>query len=230
VASVRIRPGSALDLGRVYVDHFGLEELYVADLDAIVDGRLQDRALKELTSLGVPLWVDAGSRSADETRRVHDLGATRVVVGLETLPSFDALAAMTGVSSLESERVKGSDSHVAFSLDLRHGVPVIMNGSAVDATETPATLAARAAEAGVGAVVVLDLGRVGMGTGVDTRLLGGVRAAVPTVTLVAGGGVRGWSDLAAVASAGCDAALVATALHTGDLVAADVARAHELRR
>jgi phosphoribosylformimino-5-aminoimidazole carboxamide ribotide isomerase len=47
--------------------------------------------------------------------------------------------------------------------------------------------------------------------------------------LLAGGGVRGYEDLARLADAGCDGALVATALHDGRLCAADVASAHRLQ-
>jgi phosphoribosylformimino-5-aminoimidazole carboxamide ribotide isomerase len=48
------------------------------------------------------------------------------------------------------------------------------------------------------------------------------------VTLVAGGGVRGADDLARLADAGCDGALVATALHDGRLSAADVTAARRI--
>jgi uncharacterized protein related to proFAR isomerase len=44
-----------------------------------------------------------------------------------------------------------------------------------------------------------------------------LRAAVPGVTLMAGGGVRDATDLDHLARAGCDGALVATALLSGRL-------------
>ena len=49
--------------------------------------------------------------------------------------------------------------------------------------------------------------------------------AVPAVTLLAGGGVRGIEDLARLADAGCDGALVATAVHDGRLSSSHVAPA-----
>jgi phosphoribosylformimino-5-aminoimidazole carboxamide ribotide isomerase len=42
--------------------------------------------------------------------------------------------------------------------------------------------------------------------------------------IVAGGGVRGVPDLEALANAGCDAALVASALHDGRLTPHDIRR------
>ena len=49
------------------------------------------------------------------------------------------------------------------------------------------------------------------------------RQLVGSAELVVGGGVRGVTDLAAAAAAGCNAALVATALYDGRLVSADLA-------
>src|SRR5438132_171602 len=90
--------------------------------------------------------------------------------------------------------------------------------------------AARAAAAGAGAVIVTALARVGTGTGLDLGLIARVRAAAPRVTLLAGGGVRGLEDIVRLADAGCDGALVATALHDGRLSAAGVAAARALGR
>jgi phosphoribosylformimino-5-aminoimidazole carboxamide ribotide isomerase len=73
-------------------------------------------------------------------------------------------------------------------------------------------------------VIVLDLARVGSGTGVDLDLLARVRRAAPGLALLAGGGVRDAADLDRLADAGCDGALVATALHDGRIGAAEVAR------
>lgn len=199
--------GDALALGRVFVETLGVRELYVADLDAIVGGldAMHSDVIGQLSALDVPLWVDAGTSTAREARAVRDAGASTVIVGLETLTSFGAL----GETCAE---VGGA--HVAFSLDLQNGEPVVLpNGfrgssSAVD-------LAARAAAVGVGSVIVLDLARVGMGVGIDVTLMETIRAAAPGVVLLAGGGLRNSDDLGALAAVGCDGALVATALLNG---------------
>jgi phosphoribosylformimino-5-aminoimidazole carboxamide ribotide isomerase len=75
---------------------------------------------------------------------------------------------------------------------------------------------------------VIDLARVGTGRGIDVDLLTRIRSATPGPRLVAGGGVRGWEDLVQVAKAGCNAALVATALHTGAISAEQIAAAATL--
>ena len=83
----------------------------------------------------------------------------------------------------------------------------------------PKSLAVRAVDAGAGAVIVLDLARVGTAAGPDFELLARVHAAVPATPVFAGGGVRGFDDLARLAAAGCAGALVASALHDGALSA-----------
>jgi phosphoribosylformimino-5-aminoimidazole carboxamide ribotide isomerase len=219
---VRAVAGSVVDeplaLARTYMDRFGLSELYAADLDAIMQGQPQDRIVASLASLGAPLWLDSGAASVDDARHALALGATHVVIGLETLPSYDTLASIC--AAIGGERV-------AFSLDLRKGEPVAPRLGTPPA-EPAHLLAARAADAGVGAVIVIDLARVGTASGLDVDLITRVRAAAPGPLLLAGGGVRGLEDLARLADAGCDGALVASALHDGAIGATDIVAVQRL--
>jgi len=73
---------------------------------------------------------------------------------------------------------------------------------------------------------MIDLARVGTRSGLDLELVARVREAAPGLVLLAGGGVRGLDDLARLSDAGCDGALVATALHDGRIGAAEIAAAH----
>ena len=196
--------GDPVDLASRYLDECGVAELYVADLDAIENPTNDVRppqvhAICERSAV----WLDAGVSSIARAREAIALGAAYVVVGLETLPSFDVLTAICG--AVGGERV-------AFSLDVRHGRPLgIGNG------EHPAVLASRAVDCGASAIIVLDLARVGMRAGLDLDLLKDVRHAARGVALIAGGGVRGQDDLDRLARVGGDGALVATALLEGTL-------------
>jgi len=197
--------GDAIALARLYVERLGLQDVYVADLDAIQGGTPQDALVASIAQLGADVWVDAGITSVAHARQVLGTGPSRVIVGLETLHSFEQLDEIC--SDVGGERV-------AFSLDLRGGLPMIAAGAAIS-TQTPEEIAASAARGGVGAVIVLDLERVGTGAGVDLSLFAAVRRTVPGVMLLAGGGVRGWDDLLRLEDVGCDGALVATALQSG---------------
>jgi phosphoribosylformimino-5-aminoimidazole carboxamide ribotide isomerase len=211
-AAQHVTPGDAIAIAGAYVA-LGLTQIYVADLDAIVDRTPQATLVRAIAELGAPLWLDAGIRSADEARALAGDAAYRLVVGLETLPD---LAALTTIC----RDVDGS--RIAFSLDLRNGRPI--TPSADIAAMRLEDLVIHAADAGAGSVIVLDLARVGTQTGPDLDVLARVRSTAPHVRLIAGGGVRGPDDLSSLKDVGCDAALVATALLNGQLTA-DIIRA-----
>lgn len=216
-------PGAAGDpvaLLRAYREMLGARECYLADLDAIRGGRVQRPLIRELAhldgELSGALLVDAGVALPAQAAELLACGVGEVVVGLETLRAFSDLKTL----------VEGiGPTRVSFSLDLRLGSPVVhpalyeVLGGPPDALN----LARLAVAAGVRGLVVLDLGRVGAGCGVDLELLESLRRRFPAIRLIAGGGVRTRQDLDRMRDIGCDAALAATAIHTGRITAADFA-------
>ena len=216
--------GDPFALIQGYRDIVRARECYLADLDAIQGGGRQLGPLRDLARVSAPcrLLVDAGVSDAGGALEVLASGADGVVVGLETLRTFDDLASIVAAAGPE---------RVVFSLDLRHGRPVVhpANRDAAGAEPTAASLANRAAAAGVKTILVLDLGRIGTGGGVDLALLEDLRRRFPRLRLLAGGGIGGGQDLDRLRDAGCDGALVATAIHTGQLGAADQSSASTSR-
>jgi phosphoribosylformimino-5-aminoimidazole carboxamide ribotide isomerase len=202
----RLTPSSApLDVARALAAHFGLRELYVADLDAIAGAAPARDVYAALKAGGFRLWVDAGVRVAEDALALAAAGVDTVVAGLETLAGPGALA----------EAAARLGERLVFSLDLRAGVP-LAGGGVWDSD--PWRIAQEAIERGVRRVLVLDLARVGVGAGVGTEALcARLAAAHPEVEVSAGGGVRGRGDLLALKGAGVRAALVASALHDGRL-------------
>ena len=213
VRSQLVDGGAASDplvLARAYRDVLGCDEWYVADLDALAGGAVQRALVRALAGLRGRLLVDAAVSSPERARELIADGATRVVVGLESLPSLDALGRIARAVGLE---------RTAFSLDLRDGAPL----AEARLSGTPLELARAAVTAGAGAIIVLDLARVSSGRGVDSGLLEALRRAHPHVDLLAGGGIGTVRDLERLADAGLDGVLVATALHDGRIKRDDVA-------
>lgn len=202
--------GEAAALARAFRLQLDCQELYVADLDAIQGASLDENGVRSLCGGGATVLVDAGVRDVATAQRVLALGASRVVIGLETLPSFGFLA--EAVETCGRERV-------VFSLDLRRGEPL-----GAGAGQPLLTVLGAAVRAGVGAVLVLDLARVGTESGVAPAMLSTIRGEHPALEILAGGGVDSLENLERMARAGCDAALVGTALHTGRIPAAHLAR------
>lgn len=203
--------GDARALAGAYRDVLGCDEWYVADLDALAGGAVQHEVLRDLAMLGSRLLVDAAVATPARARDLVADGVQRLVVGLETLPSFDALVDVT--------RAIGPAS-VIFSLDLRDGRPLVPSRGGPRGT--PLELAGHAIEAGASGLLVLDLARVGTAQGVDMVLLSALRRAHPDVELLAGGGLATARQLEQLMDVGLDAALVGTALHDGTLSVGDL--------
>lgn len=216
-------------VARAIRQRFGIAEFYLADLDAI-EGRppswdIYDRLLGE----GVALWVDAGLRDRRQAAAMAafemqsqelPVGSTPtqfrsaaadrrpdgVIAGLETVGNPQTLAAM--IEEVGQDRL-------VFSLDLLGGAPLASRGWPASGAWD---IAQHAFRAGVRRFIVLDLARVGMGQGTGTgELCRRLRGLDNSIEIVAGGGVRGVEDLGSLADAGCNAALVASALHDGRL-------------
>ena len=207
LAGREIRPGDALALADFYARALGLDDVYAADLDAITGHAWQEETIRAVASTVPRLWLDAAITTAEHAQRALALGAALVVVGLETLPSYAALQRICASATPE---------RVALSLDVRDGITLTAHGEIQPGTPA-SVVAARAAGAGVRTVIVIDLARVGVGRGCNLETIVAVRKAAPEVTLLAGGGVRDEADLQQLVAAGCDGALVATALLSGAL-------------
>jgi len=201
-----------LEVARAFREHFGLTELYVADLDAIAGAPPSVGMYTQLRADGFRLWVDAGVRDAQHANVLGRAGIEKIVVGLETVSGPAALA--TVIQDLGGQRI-------VFSLDLKNGEP-LGNVSAWNAPDAWA-IAAQAIEIGARHLLFLDLARVGVGTGTGTEgLCRKAVAAFPNVEIVVGGGVRGLQDLQHLRESGVHAVLIASALHDGRLTHADV--------
>ena len=209
----RIAEGSdPVDLSCAVRERFGLDELYVADLDAIGGSSGSAAVVAALAREG-RVMVDAGTATAAAVAGLLELGVAQVVIGTESLPGAEAFRRL---------RAELPDAPLVLSLDLRGGRlvspdPALSGIAAVDGL-------ALLAEAGAREAIVLDLTRVGSSEGPDVTLLGELHARFPDVELLAGGGVRHAADLRALAAAGTSGALVATALH-GGAIGADELRA-----
>jgi phosphoribosylformimino-5-aminoimidazole carboxamide ribotide isomerase len=208
----RIAAGSdPVRLTRALRDRFGLDDLYVADLDAIAGGPGSSELIAALAGES-QVMVDAGAVAATAVTRLLELGAARVVIGTESLPGTEAFRRL---------RAELPDAPLVLSLDLRGG-RVLSPDPALAGAGAAAALA-RLIDAGAREAIVLDLERVGSGEGPDVTLLAELRSRFPDVALLAGGGVRHVGDLRALADAGATGALVATALHGGAIEPADLA-------
>jgi phosphoribosylformimino-5-aminoimidazole carboxamide ribotide isomerase len=206
-----IRSSHPLDVAQAFRFHFGLKELYLADLDAIA-GRLP--AVDTFASLrqrGFRLWLEAGIRQTQDAEQLAQTGVDIIVAGLETLAGPEVLDELCRLYS---------PARIVFSLDLKDGQPF---GEPEIWGAAPMEIVRRVVACGIQRLLVLDLARVGGGKGLGTDdLLRKIATEYPHVELSAGGGVRGPDDLASLKQTGIQVALVASALHDGRLKRSDL--------
>ncbi|MDR7037268.1 phosphoribosylformimino-5-aminoimidazole carboxamide ribotide isomerase [Methylobacterium sp. BE186] len=182
------------------VDAVEARILYLADLDAIMEGTPPDLASVADVARACPgttLWLDAGFAEAAGVEALVGGGLARPVLGSE--------------SQRDAGLVRTCGSRAVLSLDSR-------GADRLD----PAGIHARP-EIWPDDVIVMTLARIGADLGPDLDGLAQVRASAPRARLYAAGGVRGPADLAALREAGAAGALVASAIHDGRITAADLA-------
>ncbi len=178
--------------------------LYVADLDALAGQPVDEATLEALASVAEP-WVDAGATTPGAAAALHRAGVARNVLGTESIGPDDLAEGVP--AAREPPRV--------LSVDLREDR--LISPDPELAGRDPAAAAPLARALGVRELLVIDLARVGTGSGPPLDAVADLAAALPGVAVYAGGGVRDDADLRALESAGAAGALVATALHEGRL-------------
>jgi phosphoribosylformimino-5-aminoimidazole carboxamide ribotide isomerase len=178
--------------------------LYVADLDALAGKPVDEPTLAALGAVAEP-WVDAGATTPERAGALARAGAARNVVGTESL----------GPDALTGRFLAAPAPPRVLSVDLREGRVVSPDPQL--AGRDPAAAVPLATALGVRELLVIDLARVGSGSGPPLRAVKQLADALPGVAIYAGGGVRDDDDLRALESAGAAGALVATALHEGRL-------------
>jgi phosphoribosylformimino-5-aminoimidazole carboxamide ribotide isomerase len=186
--------------------NIGFNELYVADLDAIVDCSTDFNILKKICDVAdLKLMVDVGVTSIERAQKLLDSGVSKLIVGTETLQRKSFVS--------DAVRLFGTN-RVVVSLDLKGNKILVKLG--FDGCSDAFCLLRQFKEMGVSQMIVLDLLRVGSGGGVNVDFLKKVIADVG-VDVYVGGGVRDINDLVELRNIGVSGALVATALHTGKI-------------
>jgi phosphoribosylformimino-5-aminoimidazole carboxamide ribotide isomerase len=200
-----------VEVARAVRDHYDLSTLYLADLDAIGGAPPAWATYAALHSAGFRLWIDAGVRDPGHALDLFACGVDTVVLGLETIARPQVL---TTLCCRFPDRV-------VFSLDLRDGIPL------GNLTQWPAkgawSIACHAISQGVRRLLVLDLARVGMGTGAGTEdFCSQIMASYPDVDLAVGGGVRQLTDLLRFKTLHVKHVLVASVLYDKAIQPEDV--------
>ena len=171
--------------------------VHVVDLQGARDGALRPEVIERCrrAAHGTPLQVSGGIRTLDSARAALDAGAQRVIVGTALWADDAALDEFVGALG---------DQLVA-ALDVRDG-QIAVRGWRESTALTFTDALARCARSGVARVHVTAIDRDGTMRGPDLALY--EEACRSNFLVVAAGGVRDGADLEALATAGCEAAVM----------------------
>ena len=187
----------------------GSSVLYVADLDAITGAGSNFELVRGLSYAlpDVTIWIDAGLSRVADCAFWLPLGAT-LVIGSE------ALAAIEDWRELKAAFGETLVLSLDFDSAGRRGPGALFDNPAL----------------WPGRIIAMDLGRVGSERGPDAEGLGSLVAMADGCSIFAAGGIRDAKDLAAIAAAGAQGAVLATALHQETLTQREIAALLRERR
>jgi len=188
----------------------GFTELYVADLDAILGKDQRLLPVKQIARKSkTRLMVDAGISDLKRAEDALKSGASKLVIGTETLSSAefvrDALCSFGRDRVIVSLDLMNSKMLGSFSKGLSSAIAVLRDFIGMGLTQ----------------VIVLDLARVGSGQGVNIDFLKQL-VGKQNLDVFVGGGVRNITDLVELGELGVQGVLLATALHSGAVTMEDL--------
>jgi phosphoribosylformimino-5-aminoimidazole carboxamide ribotide isomerase len=203
-------------VARSFHNKLGLKEIYVADLDAI-RGRGNNNGIisSMVEEEGMEILLDAGAGDAQAVQSLLELGIKKVIIGAETLSSLENLNILR--ASIPANRL-------IFSLDMQAGQ--MLSRCSDLAKMRPIKALEMLQLAGWRTVILLDLARVGTGSGIDFTLASEARRLFPELELIVGGGISQVSELDRLQDLGVAGVLLASALHTGTITQQQVKQIH----
>lgn len=192
------RAGDPVELARAFAAA-GAGRIHLVDLDGARSGQVRPELVREVALAVAPaeLQASGGIRSLDDARALLAAGAGRVVVGTAAFPDPAPWAEL--------------GEQLVVALDVREG-QVRTAGWTEAAGLTVDEAARRCRDAGVTRVLCTAIDRDGTLAGPDLELVR--RVAATELAVLAAGGVRSPADIAALAGAGAEAAVVGRALIT----------------
>ena len=199
--------GDPVELARRFATE-GARRLHLVDLDGAFSGVPSFDLVERVCDAGaLSLQVGGGYRTLEAVAAALDAGADRVMVGTAALtPGF------------VEDAVGRFGESLVVAVDVREGQVVVEGWTEVSAL-TPGELARRCAALGVARLLVTSATRDGSLAGPDLSLMEEVGAA--GIPVLAAGGVASLDDVRALRRAGCEGAVVGSALLAGRFTLAD---------
>ena len=163
----------------------GFSALHVVDLNGAFAGESANTVAVDaiLNATQVPVQLGGGIRNRMQIEHWLEAGISRVILGTAALRDPD----------LVKQAARAYPDQIVVGIDAKEG-RVAVEGWAETSEMTAVELAKRFEGCGVAALIVTDIDRDGMKTGVNVTFTGQIADAV-TIPVIASGGVAGVSDI-----------------------------------
>jgi phosphoribosylformimino-5-aminoimidazole carboxamide ribotide isomerase len=198
-------------IARAFRDILRLNEIYVADLNAIQNTHHmghRDLIASLARNERVDVILDAGISNVEEALTCFGLGIRKAIIGSETLRDFSCIRKF-------HDRI--DPDRLVFSLDIRAGK--VLSRCPELTAMSPVELLSLLQQAGWHEVILLDLDRVGSEEGLDRAFVLKMQTSFPDLNILVGGGMANPEQLVQLRSLGVAGVLLATALHRGIVTA-----------
>ncbi|MEZ5920912.1 MAG: 1-(5-phosphoribosyl)-5-[(5-phosphoribosylamino)methylideneamino]imidazole-4-carboxamide isomerase [Parvularculaceae bacterium] len=200
----------------------GASWAHIVDLDGAEKGLPVQHNLVAALAKEAPVSIQAsgGIRDASHVEMLFEAGVSRVVIG--------------SLAVTKSERVNGwikkfGPSQIVLAFDVQivePGEPMVAtHGWRRASTKTLWSLLDAYADSGLEHILVTDISRDGMLSGPNVALVEEIVCRWPAIKLQASGGVGSLEDVAALRSAGADAAIIGKAIYEARVDLAEAIRA-----
>ena len=195
---------SPLELAKMY-EFNGIERLHLVDLDGAKAGSVKNWKVAEEIAAQTNLVVDFGGgvKTKDEVSRIIDLGISLVTVGSIAAKSQDVF--ISWIDEFGADRfLLGAD--VRDEQIMVGGWTEKMEISLIPFIEKYHTL-------GITSVFCTDVSKDGKLEGPSVELYQKIISRIPTLKLIASGGVSSINDLESLHEIGCDGVIIGKAIY-----------------
>ena len=204
IQSVLCSSSQPLAIVDAFLELYPFKQLYIADINAIQKNGDHRNIISSIT-LAFPnleIYLDAGFSSTEDINIFNKIKVTPVL-GSESITTIDDYRAIT------KEHKKRMLLSLDFKNDVYQGPPALLQDSKYWPNE----------------LIVMSLSKVGSQSGPDLEKLKHLKKMSPETKIYAAGGIRDLGDLNTLKSANIDGALIASAIHNGNLSQTDLIKA-----
>lgn len=185
-------------------EDLGASYIHLVDLDGARAGVSQNSEViqKIADAVSVPVQVGGGIRTLEDIEKKISAGVSRVILGTVAIENPELVA----------EAVKQFGDKIAVGIDAKNGL-VATHGWEQVSSVPAVDFALKMAEIGVKTIIYTDIATDGMLSGSNVEAMGEMAAAVPTVNVIASGGIGSLSDIRDLLPTGVEGVIVGKALY-----------------